>query len=134
MIAVHRTIRTGRAVDSLVPAGKTWRTGANEPTLLLLTVPATIGGVPLAPGRDVLLTVPEATQWRLLIHTTPETDPAKMFSTLTRVGAGTGVVEPAHAAVEQFTIRAAPDGTAPALLLEWGTDRVRVALAPAPDR
>ena len=41
--------------DSLVPYGKAWRTGANEPTALHLPVAAEVAGTRLAAGRYMIL-------------------------------------------------------------------------------
>jgi hypothetical protein len=126
-ICYSRPHARGRPVDSLVPPRRAWRTGANEPTTLMLTDSAEVGGAPLGAGRYVLLTVPEAEEWTVVFHTTPETEPAKMFSTLRQVAVGTGRVERLAEPVEQFTIRAAAgDSTEGAFLLEWGERRVRV--------
>jgi hypothetical protein len=119
-------------VDSLVPLGPVWRTGANEPTTLTITDSMTIGGATLSPGRYVIFTVPQVSEWRIVFNTTPDTEPARMFTSLHRVAIGAGRVEPMASAVEQFTIRAVADSANPAFTLEWGTRRVRVPVRVAP--
>ena len=131
-VCYSRPHARGRSVDSLVPMGQAWRTGANEPTTVTLTAPATIGGAALAAGRYVVLTVPGPERWTLVFHTTPETEPARMFATLRAVAQGTGRVERSPSPVEQFTIRAETTGDAAALVLEWGDRRVRVPVIAGP--
>ena len=121
----------GRSVDSLVPLGRVWRTGANEPTTLTITDRLEVGGVMLSPGRYVILTVPELDEWRIVFNTTPDTEPAKMFASLRQVAIGAGRIE-RIAPVEQFTIRAIADSLDPAFTLEWGTRRVRVPVRAVP--
>jgi hypothetical protein len=79
----------------------------------------------------VILTVPQAEQWILVFHTTPETEPARMFRTLTQVAQGVGHVERLTDPVEQFTIGAAA-GDSAAFVLAWGHRRVRVPVSVAP--
>jgi hypothetical protein len=131
-ICYSRPSARGRSVDSLVPLGVAWRTGANEPTTITVTGGAlTVGGAVLAPGRYVILTVPQAEQWILVFHTTPDSEPARMFRTLEQVAQGVGRVERLTDPVEQFTIGAEP-GDSAAFVLAWGHRRVRVPVRAAP--
>jgi hypothetical protein len=107
----------GRSVDSLLPLGRAWRTGANEPTTLTLTHHFDVGGAALSPGRYVILTVPRPDYWFIVFHTTEETDPGRMFATMKQVGIGRGRVEVANVATEQFTITAVSDSLASEFIL-----------------
>ncbi len=58
----------GRTVfGDLVPFGKIWRTGANNATILTFTDEVTIGGTKIPAGKYGLLTIPEATEWTIII-------------------------------------------------------------------
>lgn len=117
----------GRIVfGEMVPFGKVWRTGANEPTTLHLPVPAWVAGVPLAAGRYVLLTVPEAERWDVVFYTADGTDPARMYQSLFQVGQGTAAAERIDHHIESLTFRAEGGPVASELVLEW--ERVRVRL------
>ena len=131
-VCYSRPSARGRSVDSLVPQGRAWRTGANEPTTITLTGSLAVGGAVLRPGRYVILTVPRAEQWIVVFHTTAETEPDRMFASLEQVAQGTGRVERLTSPVEQFTIRSVSDSTDAAFLLEWGERRVRVAVRSVP--
>jgi hypothetical protein len=131
-ICYSRPSARGRSVDSLVPPHVAWRMGANEPAMIALTDSMNVGGAVLAAGRYVILAVPGAEQWTFVFHTTPDTEPAKMFQSLKRVAIGTGQVEHIATPVEQFVIHAGSDSAAPAFLLEWGTWRVRVPVRTVP--
>ncbi|HET9275582.1 MAG TPA: DUF2911 domain-containing protein [Gemmatimonadales bacterium] len=127
-ICYSRPSVRGRTIfDGLVPFGKPWRTGANEPTMLHLEVQAEVAGVRLAPGRYVVTTVPGPAEWTVIFHTTEAQDPARMFESLVEVGRGRATPEPLDSLVEQLTIRVDP-GRRPALILEWERVRVRIPM------
>src|SRR5712692_9933593 len=92
-ICYSRPSARGRSVDSLVPPGRAWRMGANEPTTITLTNTLIIGGTQLAAQRYVILAVPGVERWTLAFYTTPDTEPAKMFQHLTQVASASGAVE-----------------------------------------
>jgi hypothetical protein len=131
-ICYSRPSARGRPVDSLVPLGHAWRTGANEPTTLTLTAALDIGGANLRAGRYVILTVPQAERWLLVFHTTPDTEPAKMFANLTEAATGSGRLERLASPIEQFTIRPALDSAGAAFVLEWGVHRAHVPVRVLP--
>lgn len=127
-ICYSRPSVRGRTIfDGLVPFGKPWRTGANEPTMLHLPVQAEAAGVRLTPGRYVVTTVPGPDEWTVIFHTTEAQDPARMFESLVEVGRGRATPEPLDSLVEQLRIRADP-GPRPALILEWERVRVRIPM------
>lgn len=68
----------GRKIfGDLVPFDRVWRTGANQATTLTFGDTVTIGGVPIAPGKYGLLTIPGAAEWTFIItHQTDVTQPA----------------------------------------------------------
>ncbi len=53
------------AEDGLVPFGKTWRTGANQPNKFTFSTDVTIGGKKLPAGSYTLTTVPGADEWKV---------------------------------------------------------------------
>ena len=118
----------GRVIfGQLVEYGKTWRTGANEATMLYLPDSMEVAGVRLAPGRYILTTVPERDQWTVILNGTTETEPSRMLQALTEVGRGTVPARTLEAPVEQFTIRGEPAGQGMAqLVVEW--ERTQVAI------
>ena len=131
-VCYSRPAARGRSVDSLVPPGIAWRTGANEPTTLAVTGTFDVGGATLTPGRYVLLTVPGADGWVFAFHTSAETEPARVFQTMRRVALGRGTVERLATPVEQFTIRGENPGDGAAFVLEWGDWRVRLPVRAVP--
>ncbi|MBS1666423.1 MAG: DUF2911 domain-containing protein [Bacteroidetes bacterium] len=58
----------GRKIfGDLVPYGKVWRTGANSATTLTFGDDVTIGGTKIPAGKYGLLTIPNASEWTIII-------------------------------------------------------------------
>lgn len=114
-----------------VPYGQLWRTGANEPTIVHVDLPATIAGIDVQPGSYSLYTIPGESEWTVIVNAaidqwghessyTPEIEAQE-------VGRGTVTAGTTGAHVEQFTITAQPDGeNAASLILEWENTRVSI--------
>ncbi len=120
--------RGRRVFGGLVQWGRAWRTGANEPTVLHLPFHAQVAGVSLAPGRYLLMTVPEETRWTIVFYTAEGTDPATMFQTMEQIGLGPVPVERTAEHVERFTIRGNAEGNTVEFVLEWERVRVRIPI------
>lgn len=68
----------GRKIfGELVPYGKVWRTGANNATTITFGEEVTIGGKKVPAGKYGLLTIPNASEWTIIISKqTDVTSPA----------------------------------------------------------
>ncbi|MGE3178864.1 MAG: DUF2911 domain-containing protein [Vicinamibacterales bacterium] len=62
-----RPFLKGRPEDSLMPAGKPWRTGADAATIITSDKPLKFGSVTLPAGTHTINTVPGANEWQLLL-------------------------------------------------------------------
>ncbi len=130
-VCYSRPSARGRTVfGGLVPYGKAWRTGANEPTVLHLPFPAEVAGVRLDAGRYMLFTVPQPERWVIAIFISDATDPVEMFQTMRSVGEGMVVAESLETHVETFTIRGTTGAAVAELILEWERVRVRIPIRP----
>jgi len=130
-VCYSRPSARGRTVfGGLIPYGKAWRTGANEPTVLHLPFPAEVAGVRLDAGRYMLFTVPQPERWVIAIFISDATDPVEMFQTMRSVGEGMVVVESLETHVETFTIRGTTGAAVADLILEWERVRVRIPIRP----
>lgn len=58
----------GRKLETLAPAGKVWRTGANECTSFETSADLTINGEKLAAGKYSLFTVPGEKEWTFIFN------------------------------------------------------------------
>jgi len=119
----------------LVPFGKLWRTGANEPTIIHLPFPATVAGIQLEPGSYSLYTVPGAETWTIVLnrsvsqwgHESRYTQEVEAQE----VGRATVPSERLDQHVETFTISSAPTSAGAELVLDWERMRVRIPIVPA---
>lgn len=117
-----------------VPYGRLWRTGANEPTIIHLNVPARIAGVEVEAGSYSLYTIPEpGLEWTLIVNrSTSQWGHESRYTAeveAQEVGRAPVPVETLDETVEQLTIRPADrdDG----LYLEWQNTRVHIPIEPA---
>ncbi len=61
--------KKGRTVmDSLVPFGKVWRTGANEATTFTTNLDITVAGQILKAGTYTLWTIPNSKEWEIIFN------------------------------------------------------------------
>lgn len=56
-----------KIMGDLVPYGKVWRTGANQPTTLTFGDEVTIGGTKVPAGKYGLVSIPDKDKWTLII-------------------------------------------------------------------
>jgi hypothetical protein len=63
----------GRTLESLVPAGKVWRLGANEATELVLYQDITVGDKNLSKGTYTLYAVPGDGKWTIVVSSDTNT-------------------------------------------------------------
>lgn len=67
-LSYSRPAMKGRKIfGDLVPYGKVWRTGANGATTLTFGDEVTIGGTKIPAGKYGLLTIPDASEWTVII-------------------------------------------------------------------
>lgn len=67
-IVYHRPGLKGRSFESLAPAGKVWRTGANEATEITFSKDVKMGGKELKAGTYSLYTIPGG-EWTIILNT-----------------------------------------------------------------
>jgi hypothetical protein len=121
----------------LVPYGKLWRTGANEPTIIHLAGAAEIAGIAVEPGSYSLYTIPGADEWTVIVnrsitqwgHESTYRDEVAAQEVGRGVVAREELVDP----VETFTIRSEASGAdATRLVLEWETSRMGIPIVARP--
>lgn len=128
-VCYSRPQARGRVIfGELVPFGRMWRTGANEPTMLHLPVPATVAGTDLAPGTYIVMTIPSPESWTIVFNTTTVSEPMEMFAALSEVARVEVPVAETPDHVEVFTIRVDAQSETPALIMEWENTMVRVPI------
>ena len=67
----NRPYKKGRVIfaeNGLVPFGKVWRTGANEPTYIETNKTLNIKGQELKPGKYSIWTIPNEQSWSVILN------------------------------------------------------------------
>lgn len=116
----------GRSLADLAPAGKVWRTGANEAPEITFYKDVTFGGQAVKAGTYSLFTIPGQKEWTVILN-----------SNLNQWGAytydeGADVVRiqvpssSAGDALEAFSIAFKEVGGGAHMVMGWGTTRVEV--------
>jgi hypothetical protein len=129
-----RTMLGGRHV----PFGQLWRTGANEPTTLITTVPLEVAGITIPAGRTALYTVPGPESWEIILNrNTSQWGIESEYTESVRAGEiGRAIVRSrpiGGARLERLTFDFTPvTGDSTALVLAWGVTRVRIPVRVAP--
>jgi len=132
-VCYGRPVGRGREVfGGIVPYGQIWRTGANEPTRLFTSVAVEVAGIPLAPGRYALYSVPGPDQWELFVSQST----FHWGNEITRsvrdreVGSAILPVQSLETPVDTFTIRPLDTPVGTTLVIEWERTRVVIPIAP----
>ena len=132
-VCYSRPLVKGRTIfgSELVPYGKLWRTGANEPTTLHLDRVVRAGDLVLRAGSYSIYTVPGEREWTIILNRatrqwgiesdyTPDVAAQEVGRFLVRA-------RPLHTQVERLTFRSEPSATAAVdLVLEWQGTEIRL--------
>ena len=122
----------GRAESTMMPAGKVWRTGADQATVITTDKPLRIGNISVAPGSYTLNTQPGVTEWFLLVGKLGKPGqwgvPYDAALEIARTPMTPGK---ASAPVEQLTIAIDATPAGGTLRIEWGTQSASVPMAVA---
>ena len=107
---------------TLAPAGKIWRTGADEATTLTTDKALMFGSLMIPAGTYTLYTVPGPTTWKLVVS--KQTGQwGTEYSEDKDLGRADLKVETLPKPVEQVTISITEAGGSPTLNIDWGTTR-----------
>ncbi|MCB0763390.1 MAG: DUF2911 domain-containing protein [Flavobacteriales bacterium] len=117
----------------LVPYGKVWRTGANEPTTITFDRPVRFGGTTVEPGKYTLWTIPGPTEWSVILNRKMygwgiDFDGNATREPIADVARAKVAPNMLDRSVEQFTITVEPAPTR--LVLSWEHTQVEVVLEP----
>lgn len=121
-----------------VPFGQLWRTGANEPTMIITTTPLEVAGVPVPAGRTALYSVPGPESWEIILNrSTSQWGIESEYSEAVRaqeIGRGIVASRPAGGQhVERLEISFDPaTADSATLVLHWESTVVRVPVRSIP--
>jgi hypothetical protein len=124
-IVYSRPQLNGRSLAELAPAGKVWRTGANESAELTLYSTVKIGDKMIPAGTYSLFTIPGEDTWTLIINSKSNQWGAYSYDESADVARVMGKVSEGSESLEAFSITfdEANNGN---LVMGWGTTRVTV--------
>jgi Protein of unknown function (DUF2911) len=121
-ITYGRPYLKGRSLDTLTPAGKIWRTGADAATTLTSDKGLMFGSLMIPAGTYTLYTVPGPTTWKLVVS--KQTGQwGTEYSEDKDLGRADLKVEKLPKPVDQLTISITEAGGSPTLNIDWGTTR-----------
>ncbi len=114
----------GRAIGDLAPAGKVWRTGANEAPEITFYKDVTFGGQKVAAGTYALFTIPGDKEWTVILNNNLNQWGAYSYDNAADVVRVTSAVSSADEALEAFSIAFKEVDGGAHLIMGWGTTRV----------
>ena len=116
----------GRAVFKLAPAGKVWRTGANEAAEITFYRDVTFGGKAVKAGTYSLFTIPSETgDWTVIINSARNVWGSYFYKQDQDVVRVSGTVSKSEKSIEAFSILIDSDMT---LKMGWGNTVVSVPI------
>lgn len=123
-------VRGRQIFGGLVAWDAIWATGAHRSTELVVTVPVTVGGMPLAPGVYRLLTTPSRDHWTLHLNTALGGHLADDYNPALDVLRVEGIPETLDAAQQGLLIEFVPAGPGVDLRIAWDRTAVRFPIRP----
>ena len=114
----------GRSVSDLAPAGKVWRTGANEAPEITFYKDVTLGGKSVKAGTYSLLTIPGNDEWTVILSSDINVWGAYSYDEKNDVARVSGKVSQGES-LEAFSITFDDDGN---MHMGWGTVRIMVPM------
>ncbi len=115
-----------RSLAKLAPAGKVWRTGANEAAEITFYKDVVFGGKEVKAGTYSLFTIPGDKEWTVIINTAKNVWGSYSYNDSDDVVRVTGSVSKANEPIEAFSI--AFDGEDNAFNMYLGWDNVVVTV------
>ena len=116
----------GRDLAKLSPAGKVWRTGANEAPEITFYKDVTFGGKAVKAGTYSLFTIPSETgDWTVIISTARNVWGSYFYKEDQDVVRVNGAVSKSEKSIENFSMMFADDMT---LKMGWANTVVSVAI------
>ncbi|UII78648.1 DUF2911 domain-containing protein [Flagellimonas sp. CMM7] len=117
----------GRSLSELAPAGKVWRTGANEAPEITFYKDATIGGKSVKAGTYALFTIPGESEWTVILNSNLNQWGAYSYDSAADVARVTAKASTDSESLEAFSI--AFDEAGKNMVMGWGTTRVSLAMS-----
>jgi len=116
------------SMSELAPAGKVWRTGANEAAEITFYKDVTFGGKSVKAGTYSLFTIPGNKEWTIILNTNLNQWGAYTYDAaadVVRVKASTNT---GSESLEAFSIAFKEENEGTLMVMGWDTTRVTTAI------
>ncbi|MCL6265110.1 DUF2911 domain-containing protein [Flagellimonas myxillae] len=116
----------GRSLADLAPAGKVWRTGANEAAEITFYKDATVGGKAVKAGTYSMFTIPGDGEWTVILNGNLNQWGAYSYDSAADVARVEAKASSDSESLEAFSMAFDDNGN---LVMGWGTTRVSLAIS-----
>ena len=118
-----------RDLETLAPAGKVWRTGANEATEVTFYKDVTIGDKSVKAGTYVLHTIPGANEWTVIFNSNLNVWGTYQYDEKADVARISASASTADDVIEAFSIAFSGNDNGADMVLAWGKTRVVIPIS-----
>ncbi|MBT8203870.1 MAG: DUF2911 domain-containing protein [Eudoraea sp.] len=119
----------GRSLSELAPAGKVWRTGANEAVEITFYKDAKFGDTAVKAGTYSLFTIPGESQWTVILNKNLNQWGSYSYEEGADVARAMGGVSTDSESLEAFSMAFKEVDNGVHLVMGWGTTRVAVPIS-----
>jgi hypothetical protein len=114
----------GRNMSDLAPAGKVWRTGANEAPEITFYKDVTFGGKSVKAGTYALFTIPGSGEWKVILNNNLNQWGAYSYDNAADVVRVDSKVSSDSESLEAFSIAFKEVDGGTHMVMGWGTTRI----------
>ncbi len=114
----------GRSLSELAPAGKVWRTGANEAVEVTFYKDVTFGDSSVKAGTYSLFTIPGESEWTVILNKNLNQWGAYSYDESADVARAKAGVSKGDESLEAFSIAFKEVDNGVHMVMGWGTTRV----------
>jgi len=118
----------GRSLSELAPAGKVWRTGANESAEVTFYKDVTFGGKSVKAGTYALFTIPGESEWTVILNSNLNQWGAYSYDPSADVVRVSAKVSQGSASLEAFSIAYKEVDGGVHMFMGWGNTRVALPI------
>ena len=119
----------GRSLSELAPAGKVWRTGANEAAEITFYKDVTFGGTAVKAGTYALFAMPGEKEWTIILNSKLNQWGSYFYDASADVAKVMGGVSKGSDSLEAFSIAYKDVDNGIHMVMGWGTTRVAVPIS-----
>ena len=116
----------GRSMSDLAPAGKVWRTGANEAAEITFYKDVKVGGTAVSAGTYSLFTIPGEGEWTVILNKNLNQWGAYSYDEGADVARVKAAATSDGKALEEFSITFKEVDGGAHMIMGWGATRVAV--------